>query len=242
MKTNTNTFTLQILPSNTIDQIPDIVLEWYKQGIPDREIRKQVELAKPKYKEYDVDEIINKALLKFKKEFCRERDHILALHLSRYDETINKLYLFKSKYRGKRAIYDTNDIYQQLLVVMRQKETLFGFHKKSFQIRVSNVISKRKQAILSDKFNIGLLSPEEQLDFLKLLTKAKANAEDDIKAISLKESSEYTEYQEIDWVKISGDQVLTIEEKKQQGSIDIASVTEKLKATQLKLIADTYSR
>ena len=233
---------VEILPINTINEIPEIVLGWYKKGLPDREVRKKVELARPKYKEFDIDQVIEIALSKFKKEFSKERDHILALHLSRYDEAITKLYNFKSRFQGKRAIFDITENYYQLLAVMKQKETLFGFHKKSFQIKVSNVINKRKRAILSDKFNISLLSSEEQLDFLGLLTKTKSNPEDAIKTITLNKPIVYSEYKEVQLELLPQLESIKLIETQTERSLSIEEVSRKLQQTQLQLIADTYKK
>lgn len=156
-------------------------------------------------------------------EFNKRDKYVFGLHLSRYDEEIERLLTFDYEsidVEHRTRIWIANHL--DILETMRAKEELLQLHKKSMVVKLvqnNTVIVKREP----NAFKLDGLTLVEKIELLNLIKKSKINYSDKLGVI-LREKNEEVEIQE----------VVVVDEKEKVNIESIKEVNEPSKWKKLK--------
>lgn len=143
-------------------------------------IRNYVRESNPNITDQVYNRIYESVIRPIQQELITNRDLMQIQHFARYDrdrdtmlkeiENAETSNIFKL---DPLSVYKAAEMYGNLLDMIRQKEKLFGLHKKIFKIRLRKYVGEQLSGLGS--MNVNALSPDEQVDLLRLLKKAKSD-------------------------------------------------------------------
>lgn len=161
------------------------ITELIEEGHTPSFIRNRIRQSNPNISDQVYTRIHESAIRPMQRELMENRDLMQIQHFARYDRDRDTILQKITKaenadlFADPRYIYKAVEMYGDLIDMIRQKEKLFGLHKKIFKIRLHKYVGEQLNGMTD--INIKALSPNEQIELLRLLKKAKSDEYVEIK-------------------------------------------------------------
>lgn len=143
-------------------------------------IRNYVRVSNPNITDRVYNRIYESVIRPIQQELITNRDLMQIQHFARYDrdrdtmlkeiEIAEQSNIFQL---DPPSIFKAAEMYGGLLDMIRQKEKLFGLHKKIFKVKLRKYVGEQLNGF--GEMKINALTSEEQVDLLRLLKKAKSD-------------------------------------------------------------------
>lgn len=145
-----------------------------REGMSEKKIVEELLIANDKFTPENIQFIMHRSSLEIADEYSRDRGSIIGLHIRRYND------LLKKEIDNKHLQVEDVLLRRQLRLqslglcidILFAKERVLQIHAKDTQVKIFNKLNaKIKERKIA--YDLSILSLQEKIDFLNLVTKAK---------------------------------------------------------------------
>ena len=151
------------------------IIEWFKEGLTDKEIMYKILQENPLLKETSAQVYLDSARASFKEEYILSRKFNVIQHVKRYDRDIFALANYEPRTSSyAKYQFEKTKAYLDMVSLLQKKEKVLGFHRKSVQLKIKNTVNISVGKV-QQSFDFTDLTWEEKLKLYELTNKAWIN-------------------------------------------------------------------